>query len=84
MGGVVGHGSPAALIVRAFEAGCRILALERDMGGVRSVAHDHRALGPCVIGRIAEHRTRAAAEHDIPEIERIAFVKPRDGAGEAR
>jgi len=82
--GVVGHGGAAALIVRAFEAGCRILALKRGMGGVRSVAHAQRAPGPRVIGRIAEHRTRAAAERDISEIERIAVVEPGNGAGEAR
>ena len=38
--------------------------------------------GSRAIGRIAEHRTRTAAEHDIPEIERIAVVEPGDGAGE--
>jgi len=82
--GVVGHGGAAALIVCAFEAGCRILTIERNLGDVRSVAHDQRAPDPRVIGRIAEHRTRAAAERDISEIERIAVVEPGDGAGEAR
>jgi len=58
----MGRGAAAALIVRAFEAGCRILAIERDMGGVRSVAHTQRAPGPCVIGRIAERRTQTTSD----------------------
>ena len=73
---MVGHGSAASLIVRAFEAGCRILALERDMGGVRSVAQgtDFKSVPTY---------TRTAAKHDIPENKRIAVVEPGDGAGEA-
>src|SRR4030042_2619989 len=69
VGGVVGHGSAAALAVRAFEAGGRILAIERDLGGVRTVAHNKSAPGPRFIGCIAERRTRTMAECDIPEIE---------------
>ena len=76
VGGVAGHRGAAALIVRAFESGRRILAIERDMGGVRSVAHAQRAPGPLAIGRIANRRTRTVAERDIPEIERIAVVNP--------